>query len=314
MSGHVVSDPDERGTRVAVPHLRTRDWYPTLRQAGIAAHHYPRYVNEQVAPHDIDVVLLTFVRAGRGRHLIGPATYDIRAPSVAVTLTGQPHSLVSEGGHLDVVNVLLDTEAHPLPALEPPLSAALATLIPLTSAPGAATADLAQLSLSADDRHDPLLELLVDETIHHRSTDLIRALRTALLATLAHAMLDRGLLHDRSGSPSEQAVLAVRDWLDQHYLERHTLADLASRAHLERTYFSHRFSQVVGMPVTEYLARLRVRYAAGLLQTTELPVSRVATTSGFTDLSHFGRTFRRLVGASPRRYREDGARSDADGP
>lgn len=57
------------------------------------------------------------------------------------------------------------------------------------------------------------------------------------------------------------------------------------------------------MPSSEYVARLRIRYAVGLLQTTDDSIAAISRASGFNDLSNFGRTFRRLMGMSPRELR-----------
>lgn len=293
---------------------RLHDRFPTLRQVGIAAERFQGFVQDHAVLHHLDVVLLTFALAGRGRHVMGDVVHEIVVPSVAVTAVGEQHSLVTEGEGLDVVNVFLDPDLHPLPALRPPLDEALATLVPLPSAPGVATTPIAQLELRPADRYEPLLDLLVSETERPRSLDLLVALRTSLLATCAHALLDRGLTKPSAPrSHADSRITGVREWLDHHYLEQHTLTALAARAHLERTYFSARFSKVVGLSCGEYLARLRIRYAVGLLQTTTEPVAAVARASGFGDLSNFGRTFRRLVGVSPRRFRAESRTWRADG-
>ncbi len=286
--------------------LGRRELFPSLRQAGIAAERFPRFVSDTLDPHQLDVVLMTFVLAGRGVHQMGPATHEIVAPSVSVTITGQTHSLVTDEAGLHVVNVFLDPDLHPLPILQPPLDEALAALVPLPSTPGVATTDFAQLELTPEDRVEPLLDMLVAETEQPRGLDLMSALRTALLATCAHAVVRRGLTKPTASStPSDARVVAVREWLDQHYREPQTLAGLARRAGLERTYFSARFTKVVGMTSSEYLARLRIRYAVGQLQTTDDPVATIARRSGFSDLSNFGRTFRRLIGSSPRELRTE---------
>ncbi|MBZ2199531.1 AraC family transcriptional regulator [Occultella gossypii] len=289
-----------------VTHVQIRERFATLRQVGIAAESYPKYVKTAIEPHHLDVVLMTFVRAGRGQHVMGEAVHEILAPSVAVTMAGEPHSVVSDADGVDVVNVFIDPLVRPLPTLSPPLDLALAALIPLPSAPALSPTRFAQVELRDDDRFAPLLDLLVAETAQPRNVELIEALRTALLATCAHAVVERGLLPgDPPRNATDARIGAVRAWLDQHYLEQHSLGSLAERAHLERTYFSTRFSQVVGMSFSEYVIRLRIRYAAGLLQTTERTVSEISRASGFRDLSNFGRAFKRLTGVAPRQFRRE---------
>ena len=221
------------------PAVRLHDRFPTLRLAGVAAERYPRFINPVLDPHHLDVLLLTFVLSGQGHHLMGATTQKIVSPSVSVTAPGQTHSLVTDDNGLEVVNVFLDPDLHPLPNLQPPHDEALAAFLPLPSAPQVVTTDLAQVELAPSDTIAPLLDLLVQETEHPRSLDLLSSLRTTLLATCAHAVIARGLIKATTWThPSDDRVLAVRDWLDRHYREPHTLASLAQRAQLERTYFS----------------------------------------------------------------------------
>ncbi|GAA4709082.1 hypothetical protein APR04_001116 [Promicromonospora umidemergens] len=137
------------------PARRLREHFPSLRHAGVAAERYPRFVNPELDPHHLDVVLLTFVLSGEGQHLMGDTTHKIVSPSVAVTVTGQKHSLLTDENGLNVVNVFIDPDLHPLPDLQPPLDEALAAFIPLPSAPGLLTTDFAQVRLAPSDNVEP---------------------------------------------------------------------------------------------------------------------------------------------------------------
>ena len=78
---------------------------------------------------------------------------------------------------------------------------------------------------------------------------------------------------------------------------------MAQRFHTNRTTLTERFGLVTGQPVLSYLIRLRVRLASLMLRDTMLPVSEVMTRVGFTDSTHFGRTFRKHLGCTPSEYR-----------
>jgi AraC-like DNA-binding protein len=283
-----------------------RERLPTLGPFGIAVETFPAYVNTSLDLHGLDVVLLTFVLSGRGRHVIGDVEHSVTGPSVGVTRTGEQHSLVTDDSSLDVVNVYLDTADHPLPRLSSPLDSALSALIPFSAAVVDHETRLTQVALRDGAEIRILLDLLVLETADPRAGtgDALDSLRRLIITACARAVLDGGLLPERRRlTPVEETVENVRAYLEQSFVEPHSLASLAEMAHLERTYFSRVFSQQVGVPVTEYIARLRIRYAVAELQTTEAPVAEIAAASGFRDLSHFGRTFRRITGTTPRAHR-----------
>jgi AraC family transcriptional regulator len=51
-----------------------------------------------------------------------------------------------------------------------------------------------------------------------------------------------------------------------------------------------------------YLRRMRIERSKSILQTREATIAEVAAGLGFSDQSHFTRTFGRLVGVSPRSF------------
>ncbi len=92
--------------------------------------------------------------------------------------------------------------------------------------------------------------------------------------------------------------------LHTHYHEKLTIEVLSRAFHTNRTTLEERFREATGVPVMTYLTRLRIRIAATMLHDTSLPVGEVADRVGFRDKTHFGRTFRKLMGCSPVEYRQ----------
>lgn len=115
-------------------------------------------------------------------------------------------------------------------------------------------------------------------------------------SVLARDVQDLARLHDGL----RRALL----WLADHTAELVTLDRLAREAHVSPSHLTFLFRTSLGLSFKTLLTRLRVERAKQIL--SEAPARRVtdvAMTVGFSDLSHFERSFRRLVGASPRDYR-----------
>jgi transcriptional regulator GlxA family with amidase domain len=53
----------------------------------------------------------------------------------------------------------------------------------------------------------------------------------------------------------------------------------------------------------DFLYDIRMRKAAKLLETTDFPVKKVASSVGFASRSHFSRAFKGFTGADPTAYR-----------
>lgn len=99
----------------------------------------------------------------------------------------------------------------------------------------------------------------------------------------------------------ERALIFMR----KHFARTITLTDVAREAGLSRFHFCRLFHHETGVPFHKYMHALRVTQAKALLAADRyLRVSEVAYAVGFNDLSHFDRTFRRMVGHSPSEYRK----------
>jgi len=82
-----------------------------------------------------------------------------------------------------------------------------------------------------------------------------------------------------------------------------SVAELAARVGLSRSGFAARFTELVGEPPLQYLARWRVTRAAELLRDTDEPVSTIAARVGYDSTPSFNKAFKRWQGASPSAYR-----------
>ncbi len=89
---------------------------------------------------------------------------------------------------------------------------------------------------------------------------------------------------------------------------RWTLAALAARAALSRSIFAQRFRERDGDTPIAYLARWRMTLAKDRLAEGRDTVQTIAHALGYDSENAFNTEFRRVVGCSPRRYAEAGAK------
>jgi AraC family transcriptional regulator len=97
----------------------------------------------------------------------------------------------------------------------------------------------------------------------------------------------------------------VIDYLDTALPDRVELTELAALAGLSPFHFSRAFKVSTGMAPYQWQLDARIRRAQTLLMDTEASLDQVAEATGFADAVHFGRTFRKLVGATPAAWRRD---------
>jgi AraC-like DNA-binding protein len=80
-------------------------------------------------------------------------------------------------------------------------------------------------------------------------------------------------------------------------------AALARTAGMNPNAFIRKFVQATGHTPHQYRLRLRVERAATRLREDRWSIDEIATAAGFCDRFHFSRVFKRVMGASPGRYR-----------
>lgn len=105
---------------------------------------------------------------------------------------------------------------------------------------------------------------------------------------------------------SRERMKQLLQYMNEHYGEKITVADGAELCFYSNSHFMKYFKQYMGMPFTQYLNEFRLEKAAGMLLTTNEPVTAVAQRCGFDNLSYFNRLFRKKYGQTPGEYRKNG--------
>jgi YesN/AraC family two-component response regulator len=83
-----------------------------------------------------------------------------------------------------------------------------------------------------------------------------------------------------------------------------TLKDAAAKVHLNPSYLSQLFKQQTGKTFSDYVNEVRLEEAKKLLVHTALRVSEVSERLGYTDLTYFSGSFKKLTGHTPSEYRK----------
>jgi|HubBroStandDraft_4_1064222.scaffolds.fasta_scaffold214269_1 AraC family transcriptional regulator len=82
-----------------------------------------------------------------------------------------------------------------------------------------------------------------------------------------------------------------------------TVARIADLAQVHPVHLARVFRQFYGCSVGEYIRKLRIDFASRELSSTEMPLAEIAMAAGFSDQSHFSKSFKRFTGMTPSQYR-----------
>ncbi|MCQ6557397.1 response regulator [Paenibacillus mendelii] len=100
----------------------------------------------------------------------------------------------------------------------------------------------------------------------------------------------------------QRIVKQAIHFMEAHYTEAISLQQVADEVNVSRNYFSEMFKRVTGQNFIDYVIALRVKRAKELLQASSLRVYEVAEQSGFNDVKHFSKQFKKIAGLSPAEY------------
>jgi AraC-like DNA-binding protein len=153
-----------------------------------------------------------------------------------------------------------------------------------------------------------LLERRSSDTILRRLESELHSSQELLLLVAAFQRAARALVAagvSPAKADREARLDMARALIDSDPSAGLDLPRMARRVGLSVTHFSESFRQHHGVGFKRYLVGARIAKAQSLLESTPLPVQRVATLAGFGSYAHFSRVFREKFGVSPRAHRQN---------
>lgn len=114
-------------------------------------------------------------------------------------------------------------------------------------------------------------------------------------------------LHQRESvgfDRSRETYSQARHYIDEHFLELHTLEDIAGGISVDTSYLCRLFKKFHAPSPYQLLVRKKMNYALELLHNTGLSVQSTAHQVGFDDPYHFSRVFKKVHGLAPKYFRK----------
>lgn len=97
----------------------------------------------------------------------------------------------------------------------------------------------------------------------------------------------------------------IDKYIDEHFTENSLdLTKIAENVKVEPKYLSAYFKKHKNITLVKYITQKRIECAKQLLKDTDLAINAIAIKVGFTDLSVFGKSFKRSENITPSEYRK----------
>lgn len=110
------------------------------------------------------------------------------------------------------------------------------------------------------------------------------------------------------GEPGVRSACRVdraREIIHAHFSDPLTLSFIAESIGTHPVYLAREFRRRYRRTVGDYIRHLRIHVACREMANSDATIAEIAAASGFFDQSHFSRTFKRLTGTTPSRYRKN---------
>lgn len=101
-----------------------------------------------------------------------------------------------------------------------------------------------------------------------------------------------------------QRIKGMLDFIQKNYSNELTLKEIGEAVFIGERETLRCFARTIGISPIEYLKKYRVKVAANLLTTTDLPVTEICIQCGFNSPSYFSKSFQRVFNVTPREYRK----------
>lgn len=101
----------------------------------------------------------------------------------------------------------------------------------------------------------------------------------------------------------KQIYFDIMDYIKTNISRNIKISEIAATFGYNEKYISHRFAQICGIPLKQYILKTKMDTASFMLIDTNRPITEIAKEVGFGDSHNFSRTYKKLTGLSPSEYR-----------
>jgi len=253
--------------------------------------------------HFHNFIELVFIINGQGTQVLEGNEYLVSAGDVFV-LQGNQRHYFKDADHVEIVNLMFDGINHP---------------------------DMINDQIRQLDGYKALFILEPHYRAKHNFKNMLRLKRNELASIelilntmfmeqenkregysmiLSNRLEELIILLSRHYSSIEttKAKTLVRiskliDFMENNYSETLNIEELSERAHMSKRNFMRIFKGAVGLSPIHYLKQVRLQNARTMLRETNMQVSEISDSCGFTDSNYFIKCFRNAYSTTPYKYR-----------
>lgn len=130
--------------------------------------------------------------------------------------------------------------------------------------------------------------------LYYSATRSIKDLKTWIKYTI-----DKIHISMSTTDATESIVNRAKKYIKQNLDQDLCRTDIAAYLHLNPDYFTRIFGKEVGLSIPEFITQERLKTAKEMILNSEMSISEIASSVGYTNFSYFSKLFREMFGINP---------------
>lgn len=145
-------------------------------------------------------------------------------------------------------------------------------------------------------------ELAFSEIFEEEETAISKDSLLQELSLLYSKAADR--VESRKKSKARLKIDEVASYVENHYGDPISLETIAHQFYVSKEHLSRAFKSATGENLSEFILRIRMEKAKELLAKSEISIKHAARLTGFPEVPHFHRVFKKRCGLTPGEYKQ----------
>lgn len=148
-------------------------------------------------------------------------------------------------------------------------------------------------------------EQFTEASLFNKGRDLaLKSVLYRFMAELIH-LAENDVPNEQTDSQSEKYIKQAKAYIETHYHQKLSIAEIAQHLAVNRIYFTSLFKEKTGQTPQTYLLHFRMKKACQLMETPVYSIAEVGRSVGYNDPLLFSKMFKRVMGVSPTIYRNN---------
>lgn len=147
-----------------------------------------------------------------------------------------------------------------------------------------------------------LMKQLQDMVKNQYPTMAVNAMTTTIISEVYGQLVLLPPIDDTKLS-QKQIYNDIVDYINTNVDKNLKIADIAKAFSYNEKYLSHRFAELTGTSLKQYILKVKIDSANFMLSDTNKSISQIASELGFSDNHNFTRIYKKCTGLTPTEYR-----------